>query len=115
MRIDTTAPLLLDVAADAADHAGEVHDPAVQRLVEFFRRKGLTQLNREDRDETWYQDWIDYQHEHGLYAALLSPACYSSRGNRFDLRRLARFLEVFAYFRRMRTVCTSRFSGCFPS
>lgn len=98
MTTNTTAPLLLDVSTDAADHAGQVPDPAVQRLIDFFRSKGREQLKREDREETWYQDWINYQQEHGLYAALLSPAQYSNRGNRFDLRRLARFLEVFAYF-----------------
>ncbi len=98
MTIDATSPLLLDDPSDAAGHAGAMHDPAVQRLVDFFRSKGLAQRKREDREETWYQDWIDYQQEHGLYAALLSPAQHSSRGHRFDLRRLARFLEVFAYF-----------------
>lgn len=55
-------------------------------------------LKEEDRQEGWYQDWIDYQAKHGLYASLLSPRRYSSRGNRLDLRRLTRFLEVFAYF-----------------
>jgi acyl-CoA dehydrogenase len=45
----------------------------------------------------WYQDWIDFQAGHGLYAALLSPKQYSSRGHQFDLRRLTRFLEAFAF------------------
>ena len=39
-----------------------------------------------------------YQARHGLYASLLSPERYSSRGHRFDIGRLTRFLEVFAYF-----------------
>ena len=34
----------------------------------------------------------------GSTRALLSPQRYSSRGHRFDLLRLTRFLEVFAYF-----------------
>lgn len=73
-------------------------DPAIRLLVDFFRSKGLAAVKQEDQREEWYQDWIDYQSSHGLYASLLSPAEYSSRGNRFDLRRLTRFLEVFAYF-----------------
>lgn len=67
-------------------------------MVEFFRAKGPEALKREDRREEWYQDWIDYQARHGLYAGLLSPERYSSRGHRLDLGRLTRFLEVFAYF-----------------
>jgi acyl-CoA dehydrogenase len=70
----------------------------VRLLAEFFRDKGLEALKREDRQEDWYQDWIDYQARHGLYAALLSPRQYSSRGHQFDLLRLTRFLEVFAYY-----------------
>ncbi len=67
-------------------------------LVEFFEKKGLAALKQEDRDEVWYQDWIDYQASHGLYASLLSPRQYSNRGHHFSLRRLTRFLETFAFY-----------------
>ncbi len=98
MTLDTMAPLRFDVSAVTADISEPARDPAIDQLVEFFGNKGLDQLKREDREEAWYQDWIDYQAEHGLYAGLLSPSQYSRRGHRFDLRRLARCLEVFAYF-----------------
>jgi acyl-CoA dehydrogenase len=74
-----------------------LRDPSIRLLVDFFQAKGLAALKEEDREERWYQDWIDYQAGHGLYASLLSPAKYSNRGNRFRLRRLTRFLEVIAY------------------
>ncbi len=67
-------------------------------VVEFFAEKGLAALKREDREESWYQDWIDFQSAHGLYASVLSPGAYSTKGNRLDLFRLTRFAEVFAYF-----------------
>jgi acyl-CoA dehydrogenase len=67
-------------------------------MVEFFRAKGLTALKHEDQREEWYRDWIDFQAGHGLYASLLSPKQYSTRGHQLDLCRLTRFLEVFAYF-----------------
>lgn len=98
MTLDTTAPLRFDVSTATADTPETSHDPVIDPLVEFFRKKGLEQLKREDREEAWYQDWLDYQAEHGLYASLLSPSQYSNQGHRFDLRRLARCLEVFAYF-----------------
>jgi acyl-CoA dehydrogenase len=80
--------------------AAEVYlsDPSIQRLVEFFEAKGLAALKQEDQREQWYQDWIDYQAQHQLYARLLSPAKYSKLGAEFDLLKLTRFLEVFAYF-----------------
>jgi acyl-CoA dehydrogenase len=73
-------------------------EPAIRRLAEFFEAKGLGAIKEEDRNEQWYEDWIAYQAGHRLYAMVLSPKQYSNLGSQFDLLRLARFLEVFAYF-----------------
>ena len=78
-------------------HSSYMDDPALHTLVEFFEKKGLPTLKDEDRLEQWYDDWMEYQQEHGLYASILSPQQYSNRGNSFDLLRYSRFLEVFAY------------------
>ncbi|HUY33871.1 MAG TPA: acyl-CoA dehydrogenase [Pirellulales bacterium] len=94
---DALLPLAFDVSSPTAGASEYLHDPFIRRLADFFQSKGLEALQREDRQEVWYQDWIDYQAEHGIYAGLLSPQRYSSRGHRFDLWRLPRFLEVFAY------------------
>jgi acyl-CoA dehydrogenase len=73
-------------------------EPATAKLAEFFRAKGLAKLKEEDGREQWYQDWLNYQAKHQLYASVLSPTEFSSLGNQLDLLRLTRFLEVFAYF-----------------
>jgi acyl-CoA dehydrogenase len=75
-----------------------LRDPATRKLVEFFEAKGLAALKDEDRREAWYADWVAYQAGHRLYASVLSPREFSSSGNEFDLLRLTRFVEVFAYF-----------------
>jgi len=74
-----------------------LRDPAVCTLLEFFQTKGIAKLKEEDRTEQWYDDWITFQHQHRLYADVLSPARYSNHGNSFDLLRYSRFLEVLAY------------------
>jgi acyl-CoA dehydrogenase len=91
-------PLTFDTSPPAAAAAEYLQDPAVHLLVDYFRDKGLAEIKREDREELWYQDWINYQARHGLYAGLLSPRAYSTRGNQFDLLRMTRFAEVIAYF-----------------
>lgn len=73
-------------------------DPAIRSLAAYFEAKGLYALKDEDRREQWYEDWLTYQGEHRLYAAVLSPRQYSTLGGELDLLRLTRFLEVFAYF-----------------
>ena len=90
-------PQTFSTASQAAgEHA--YHDPAILKLIQFFEAKGLAALKEEDRLEKWCDDWIAYQAEHRLYAQLLSPARYSTRGGKLDLLRYARFLEVFGYF-----------------
>jgi acyl-CoA dehydrogenase len=70
----------------------------IQKLIEFFQVKGLEGIKDEDRRETWYDDWLQYQASHRLYATVLSPAHLSSVDGGLDLLRLARFVEAFAYF-----------------
>ena len=96
--IDSLYPFPFDAPAAAAGAADYLQDPGLGLMADFFRAKGLAALKQEDRREEWYPDWIAYQAAHGLYAGLLSPAAYSTRGHRLNLLRLTRFLEAFAYF-----------------
>src|SRR5580704_180709 len=73
-------------------------DSSIRKLVEFFEKKGLAAVKEEDQRQQWYEDWIAYQAENHLYASVLSPKSFSTLGHEFDLLRLTRFLEVFAYF-----------------
>jgi acyl-CoA dehydrogenase len=95
---DALFPLVFDASSAAAGMSEYLQDPSLRLLVDFFRTKGLEALKREDSQEDWYQDWIDYQAKHKLYASVLSPARYSSLGGRFSILKLTRFLEAFAYF-----------------
>ncbi len=72
-------------------------NPESRKLLEFFEAKGLAALKDEDRREAWYADFLEYQAKHHLYASVLSPKAYSRLGFHFDLLKLTRFLEVFAY------------------
>jgi acyl-CoA dehydrogenase len=98
MTADAVRPLSFDAPSPSEGASEYLQDPSVRLLIDFFQTKGLEALKREDRQEDWYQDWIDYQARHGIYAGLLSPRQYSSRGHQFSISRLVRFLEVFAYF-----------------
>jgi len=81
----------------STESASYFADAPVRALAAFFEEKGLPAIKNEDREEQWYEDWIAYQKQHGLYASILSPAQYSRRDGCFDLLRYTRFLEVFAY------------------
>jgi acyl-CoA dehydrogenase len=95
---DALYPVSFDASAPMSGASDYFQDSSLRLLAAFFRDKGVEALKQEDRQEAWYQDWIDYQAKHGLYASLLSPERYSSRGHRLDIGKLARFVEAFGYF-----------------
>ena len=82
---------------DAAESEVYLRDPAARALVDFFKSKGLAALKQEDRLEQWYEDWIAFQRQHGLYATRLLPSRYSNIGTSFDLLQYSRFLELLAF------------------
>lgn len=89
------------VFSEAGRSAGAdvyLREPLAGGLVDFFENKGLPAVKEEDRQESWYEDWIAFQAANQLYARLLSPRAYSGLESEFDLLRYTRFLEVCAYF-----------------
>jgi acyl-CoA dehydrogenase len=95
---DVLSPLILDADSPSPGAAAYLADPTFARTADFFKAKGLAALKEEDRKEQWYQDWVEYQAAQGIYAGLLSPQAYSTRGHRLSLLRLTRFVETIAYF-----------------
>jgi acyl-CoA dehydrogenase len=95
---DAIYPLIFSTRRRSSAAGIFFRDPSLQKLVEFFENKGLGAIKDEDQSQKWYEDWIAFQGAHRLYASLLSPKKYSTAGNEFDVPRLTRFLEVFAYF-----------------
>lgn len=91
-------PVSFDGILPSAGAEDYLQDPPVRKLVEFFRAKGAKALIEEDRAEGWYGDWIAYQAEHKIYASILCAKAYSSLGREFDLFKLCRLMEAFAYF-----------------
>src|SRR5437016_5727387 len=62
-------------------------DSSTAKLAQFFQAKGLAAIKDEDQREQWYDDWLAYQAEHGLYARMLLPKEFSQCGGEFDLLR----------------------------
>jgi acyl-CoA dehydrogenase len=95
---DAVYPLRLESLARADGRPKYTHESPFQLVIDFFQTKGLEVLKQEDQQQKWYQDWIDYQAKHQIYASVLTPEQYSSLGHQFDLQKLTRLLEAFAYF-----------------
>jgi acyl-CoA dehydrogenase len=96
--LEAISPSTFSMSQSSAASEIYLRDPSTRKLVEFFERKGSTAIKQEDRTAQWYGDWLEYQARNNLYASVLSPKKFSTRGNEFDLLRYARLMEVFAYF-----------------
>jgi acyl-CoA dehydrogenase len=97
-RREAIYPLRFSIESPTVGSDNYSREPAIRTLIAFFEQKGLTALKEEDRNEQWYDDWLEFQATHRHYALLLTPKAYSGLGSEFDLLRYSRFLEVFAYF-----------------
>ena len=77
-------------------------DPETHRLVlktiDFFEKKGLVQIKADDQAMVWYEDFLAFIKEEGVFAHFLTPAAYSRRGGRWDMWRISEFNEVLAFY-----------------
>jgi acyl-CoA dehydrogenase len=77
-------------------------DPETHRLVlktiEFFENKGLARIKADDQAMVWYEDFLAFIKEEGVFAHFLTPAAYSRRGGRWDMWRISEFNEVLAFY-----------------
>jgi acyl-CoA dehydrogenase len=80
----------------------EFPDPADKKLmldtIDFFERKGRGKTKKDDHERVWYQDFLDYQRDAGLFATLLTPAGYGGPGSRWDTYRNCACNEILAFY-----------------
>jgi hypothetical protein len=79
--LEAISPSTFSMSQSSAASEIYLRDPSTRKLVEFFERKGSTAIKQEDRTAQWYGDWLEYQARNNLYASVLSPKNFSTRGN----------------------------------
>ena len=70
----------------------------VLKTIDFFETKGLARIKADDQAMTWYEDFLAFIKEEGVFAHFLTPAAYSRRGGRWDMWRISEFNEVLAFY-----------------
>jgi len=68
------------------------------KAVEFFEAKGKSALKRDDREQVWYADFLEYAKKEGLFATTLTPAGYGATDSRWDTWRNCEFAEILAFY-----------------
>ena len=72
----------------------------MRATIEFFESKGRARLKADDHERVWYQDFLDFQREHGIFATLLTPARYGGDNPdaRWDTYRNCEFNEILGFY-----------------
>lgn len=70
----------------------------VAKTIDFFESKGLKQIKQDDQAMVWYEDFLTFVKENGIFADLLTPQAYGEGEARWDMSRIARFNEVLAFY-----------------
>lgn len=78
-------------------------DPAsaelMRKTIAFFEEKGRARLKHDDRQRTWYTDFLAFVRDAGVFAKLLTPSAYGRDADaRWDTFRNCDFNEITGFY-----------------
>ena len=82
------------------EHADEASRQLVEKTIAFFENKGLRRIKEDDQSMVWYEDFLRFIKEEGVFARLLTPAAYGEGDptRRWDMWRISEFNEILAFY-----------------
>ena len=90
--------ILLNPKAYEPGYPDECSREIMRKTIAFFENKGKANLKEDDRNRTWYADFLEFQKEAGAFAALLTPEAYGEGETRWDTSRICGFNEILAFY-----------------
>jgi acyl-CoA dehydrogenase len=72
----------------------------MEKTVAFFEKKGLTRLKDDYNGAVWYQDFLDFVKEEGIFASMMTPAEQGKPGENaaWDSWRVCGFAEILGFY-----------------
>lgn len=70
----------------------------MRKTVEFFENKGKRQLKKDDRNNVWYRDFLDFVGRENIFATMCTPAGYGADDSRWDTWRVCEFAEILGFY-----------------
>jgi len=66
--------------------------------IRFFESKGKARLKEDDHGAVWYQDFIDFVGEQGIFATMCTPTEFGGDDTRWDTWRNCEFGEILGFY-----------------
>ena len=90
--------ILLNPKAYAQDYPDERSRDIMLKTIDFFEKKGKGRLKEDDRNRTWYADFLEFQKQERAFATLLTPEAYGGEHDRWDTWRICGYNEILAFY-----------------
>jgi acyl-CoA dehydrogenase len=90
--------ILLDPNKHRREYPDERSLEVMLRTIEFFEKRGKNKLKEDDRNGTWYADFIDFVRENRIFATMCTPAGYGAADARWDTWRICEFAEILGFY-----------------
>ncbi|HPO15108.1 MAG TPA: acyl-CoA dehydrogenase [Candidatus Hydrogenedentes bacterium] len=78
------------------------YDPRTREImlktIEFFEQKGKRKLKEDDRNRTWYTDFLESQRDIQAFATFLTPKEYGDGDTRWDTFRNCGYNEILGFY-----------------
>ncbi len=69
------------------------------QTIGFFERKGKQKIKEDDRNRTWYSDFLEFQKQERIFATLLTPGEYGlDADSRWDTWRNCELNEILGFY-----------------
>ncbi len=90
--------MLFNPSTETFHHLDAPSRDIMKKTIGFFEDRGKAQLKKADHERTFYEDFIAFQGEHGIFAQLLTPKAQGDGTTRWDTHRNCAFNEILAFY-----------------
>jgi len=70
----------------------------MKKTIGFFEERGKDALKQADHDRSFYDDFIAFQAQEGIFRDMLTPSAHGEGGTRWDTFRNCAFNEILAFY-----------------
>lgn len=72
----------------------------MEKTVAFFEKTGLTKLKADFHGAVWYEDFLNFIKEEGIFASMMTPAEHGKEGENavWDTWRVCGFAEILGFY-----------------
>ena len=69
-----------------------------QKTIQFFEKKGLGEMKKEDHEVVWYNDFLDFLKKNQVFYNFLTPSEFGDENCRWDTARNTAFSEILGFY-----------------